>query len=133
MFEKFFSTCLDYYGLDSCHYFSSPVLSWDVMLKMAGIELDLISDIYMPLFIAKEMREGISYIGKRHSKRNNKYMCHDSSGECKYITYLDTNNLYGWAVSQCLPRSGFKWLNQKEISDFCSMGHILEVELEYPI
>ena len=95
----------------------------------------------MPLFIAKEMREVISYIGKRHSKRNNKYMCYDSSGECKYITYLDTNNLYGWAVSQCLPHSGFKWLNQKEISDFClniisengSIGHILEVELEYPI
>ena len=33
VFEKFISTCLDYYGLDPCHYFSSPVLSWDAMLK----------------------------------------------------------------------------------------------------
>ena len=39
IFEKFINTCLDYYGLDSCHYFSSPGLSWDVMLKMTGIEL----------------------------------------------------------------------------------------------
>ena len=26
-FEKFIKTCLDYYGLDPCHYFSSPGLS----------------------------------------------------------------------------------------------------------
>ena len=43
-------------------------------------------------------------------------------------------------MSQYLPYSGFKWLNQKEISDFClnsisensSIGYILEVDLEYP-
>ena len=27
VFEKFISTYLDYYGLDPCHYFSSPGLS----------------------------------------------------------------------------------------------------------
>ena len=45
MFENVINTCLDYYGLDPCHYFSSPGLSWDAMLKMMGIELELISDI----------------------------------------------------------------------------------------
>ena len=34
VFEKFIDTCLKYYGLDSCHYFSSPGLSWDSMLKI---------------------------------------------------------------------------------------------------
>ena len=53
VFEKFINTCLDYYGLDPCHYFSSPGLSWDAMLKMIKIELDLISDIHMHLFIEK--------------------------------------------------------------------------------
>ena len=38
VFEKFIYTCLKYYGLDPCHYFSAPGLSWDAMLKMAGIE-----------------------------------------------------------------------------------------------
>ena len=33
-FAKFINTCLGYYGLDPCHYFSSPGLSWDAMLKM---------------------------------------------------------------------------------------------------
>ena len=32
------------YGLDPYHYFSSHGLSWDVILKMTGIELELISD-----------------------------------------------------------------------------------------
>ena len=27
VFEKFIKTCLNYYGLDPCHYFSSPGLS----------------------------------------------------------------------------------------------------------
>ena len=33
VFEKFIKTCLDYYGLDLCHYFSGPGLSWNSMLK----------------------------------------------------------------------------------------------------
>ena len=116
VFEKFINVCLNYYGLYPCYYFSSPVLSWDAMLKMTRIELDLISDIDMHLFIEKGMRGGISYIAKRHSKANNKYMeCYDSSKESKYITYLDANNLYGLTMYQYLPYSGFKWLNQKEI------------------
>ena len=45
IFEKLINTCVEYYGLDPCHYISSPGLSWDAMLKMTGIELDLISDI----------------------------------------------------------------------------------------
>ena len=42
VFEKFINMCLDYYELDPCHYFSSPRLSWDAMLKMIGIKLGLI-------------------------------------------------------------------------------------------
>ena len=39
VFEKFSGTCLKYYALDPCLYFSSPVLSWDAMLKMTGVKL----------------------------------------------------------------------------------------------
>ena len=39
VFEKFIVTYLNCYGLDSCHYFSSPGLSWDAMLKLTGIKL----------------------------------------------------------------------------------------------
>ena len=51
VFEKFISTCLKYYNLDPCHYFSSPGLSWDAMLKMTKVELEKISDADIHLFI----------------------------------------------------------------------------------
>ena len=108
VFEKFIKTCLDYYGLDPCHYFSSAGLSWDAMLKMTGIKLDLISNIDMHLFIEKGMRGGISYSSKRYNQANNKYMeYYGSSEESKFIMYLDANNLCGWAMSQYLPYSEF--------------------------
>ena len=68
VFEKFIDMCLNYYQLDPFHYFSSPGLSWDAMLKMTKIKLELISDIGMHLFIEKGMRGGISCISKRYSK-----------------------------------------------------------------
>ena len=83
-----------YYGLDSCYYFSSPGLSWDAMLKMTKIELELISNFDESLFIEKGIRGGISYVTKRYSKANNKYMKdYDSSEESKFMIYLDANNL----------------------------------------
>ena len=39
VFEKFIDTCLKFYRLDPCDYFSSPGLSWDAMLKMTGVRL----------------------------------------------------------------------------------------------
>ena len=75
LFEKFINTCLiclKYYGLDPCHYFSSPGLSWYAMLKMNEIKLELISYSNMH-FIEEGMRGGISYIAKRYGKANNKW------------------------------------------------------------
>ena len=96
VFEKFIDTCLKFYGLDPCHYFSSPGLSWDAMLKMTGMRLEKIVDINMYLFIEKGLRGAISYIAKRYAKANNKYMKdNDPTKPSKFITYLDMNNLYG--------------------------------------
>ena len=141
VFEKFINTCLNYYGLDPCHYFSSPGLAWDALLKMTGIELELISDIGMHLFIEKGMRGGISYIAKRYSKANNEYMKdYDNTEGAIYIMYFDANNLYGWAMTQYLPYGGFEWMTEEEINNFdlssvkkdSPEGYILELDLEYP-
>ena len=50
VFENFRKTCLSYHKLDPCHYLTSPGLSWDAMLKITRINLDLIHDIDMQLF-----------------------------------------------------------------------------------
>ena len=65
VFEKFISVCLKDYGLDPCHYFSSPGLSWDAMLKMIGIKLGMVDKIDVHLFLEKGMRGGVSCISKR--------------------------------------------------------------------
>ena len=44
VFEKFRSNSLKDYGLCPSHYLSAPGLSWDAMLKMTKIELELILD-----------------------------------------------------------------------------------------
>ena len=108
VFEKFIGTCLKYYGLDPCHYFSSPGLSWDAMLKMTGIKLEKISNIDKYLFIEKVLKGGISYIAKRYAKANNKNMndC-DPKKQSTFISYFDMNNLYGWAMSEYLPYKEF--------------------------
>ena len=110
VFEKFIETCLKYYVLDPCHYFSSPGLSWDAMLKMTDVKLEKISDIDKYLFIEKGSRGGISYIAKRYDKANNKYMSdYDSNKSSTFIIYLDKNNLYGWTMSEYLPYEEFEW------------------------
>ena len=73
-FKKFIETCLKFYKLDPCNYFSSLGLSWEAMLKITGVKLEKILDIHMLLFIEKGLRGGISYIAKRYSEANNKYM-----------------------------------------------------------
>ena len=133
VFEKFISTCLKCYGLGSCHYFSSPGLSWDAMLKMTGVKLEKISDIGMYLFIEKGLTGGVSYIAKRHAKGNNKYTGgYDPKKPLTFITYLDMNKLYGWAMSEYLPYGGPEWLKIVDEFDVMSIReYYLEVDLLY--
>ena len=134
VFENFRKTCLTYYKLDPLHYITSPGLAWDAMLKMTGINLELITDIDMQLFIEKGLRGGISYIAHRHAEANNKYMKNfDPVKLISYIMYLDANNLYGWAMSQPLPYRNFRWVESNNvIPKRKGIGHIYEVDLEYP-
>ena len=53
MFEKFINLCFSYYSLGPCHYFSSPGLSWDAMLKMTGSQLEKINNIDVHLIFRK--------------------------------------------------------------------------------
>ena len=51
VFEKFINTCLDYYELDLCHYFTSPGLSSDAMLKMTGICIYILKKEWEEVFL----------------------------------------------------------------------------------
>ena len=136
VFQTFRKTCMEAYKLDPLHYYTAPGLSWDALLKYTKIDLELLTDMDMYLFIEKGMRGGISMVSKRHAKANNPYTTdYDSKITNNYIMYYDANNLYGWAMKQPLPYSGFKWYDMTDKSKFKKpkdKGWILEVDLEYP-
>ena len=56
----------------------------------------------------------------------------DPAEKSIFISYLDTNNLYGRAMSKQIPTSGFEWLTDDELDDWKNLSCFLEVDLEYP-
>ena len=141
VFENFRKTSQKQYGLDPANYYTSPGLSWDVLLKKTGVELELLTDYDQHLFIEKGMRGGISMVSKRHARANNPAVKgYDPEKPSSHILYLDANNLYGWAMSQPLPTGGFRWVEDcdglvgtiKDQPADGPEGFILEVDLEYP-
>ena len=72
----------------------------------------------MLLIIEEEIRGGMCESTNRYTKANNRYIRnYDKKIESSYLTYLDANNLYRWAMSQKLPVNGFMWYNEY-LSDF---------------
>ena len=66
---------------------------------------------------------------------------YDKKKKYSYIQYLDANNLYGTAMTEKLPVSGFKWVNDifeinekfvKSYNKNSDKGYILEVDVDYP-
>jgi hypothetical protein len=54
----------------------------------------------------KLKRGGLTFVGaKRYAKANNKHICenNDSAKENSYLTYVDANNLYDFAIVEPLP------------------------------
>ena len=94
VFEKFINTCLKYYELDPCHYFSAAGLSWNAMLKMTDVKLEEISDTDQYLFTEKGSRGGISYIAKRYAKANNKYMSDYDSNKQRHLLLIWIKIIY---------------------------------------
>ena len=130
---EFRRVCKEVYELDALHYYTAPGLAWDAMLKITEVEIDLISDPDMYLMVEKGIRGGISTITKRYAKANNKYIKDYDKGQMSvYIPYLDTNNLYGWAMRHKLPVKDFRWMSEDELENWESKPCIFEVDLEYP-
>ena len=62
----------------------------------------------------------------------------DSNKQTTFISYLDKNNLYGWAMSEYFPYGEFEWLKNVDSFDVMSIdkksdiGYILEADINYP-
>ena len=138
----------------------APGLAWKACLKKTGVRLELLMDPDMLLMFERGIRGEITQAVHRYPSANNKYMSpvglgsqrslqdptsrsdpirnlYDPSRESSYLQYLDTNNLYGWVMSQPLTTSKFKWveIDLDQISDLAISkikGYLLEVNVRYP-
>ena len=71
----------------------------------------------MLLMVEKDTRGKICHALNEYGKANNKHLKHyDKNKEQSYLKYWYVNNFYGQAMSQKLPVSYFKWI--EDISEF---------------
>jgi len=94
VFEKFRKICMERYGLDLPHYHRAPGLSWDALLKKTRVELELLTDMGMFLFIERGMWGGISMASKRYAKANNPRVA-------DYEPSKPTDTLLIWTRTTC--------------------------------
>ena len=139
VFEAFRDACLKHYSLDPAHFYTAPGLAWKACLKKTRVRLELLTNPDMLLMFERGIRGGITQAVHRYASANNKYMgdLYDPNKESSYLQYLDTNNLYGWMMSQPLPTSKFKWVNiePSQIHTLATSkikGYLLEVDIRYP-
>ena len=142
VFENFRNTCLEVFELDPAHFLSLPGLAWQACLKKTNVKLELLTDYDMLLMVQEGIRSRLCHSIHRYAKANNKYLeNYDENKESSYIQYLDANNLYGWAMSQKLPKNNFKWVEDtsrinkefiKNYNENSNKGYILEVDVKYP-
>ena len=87
VFEKCRDNSLKNYGLCRSHYLSTPAFSWDAMLNLAKVELELITAHHMYIFFEKGMRGRVSYISNRYSQASDKYLKSYNQKKNKKILY----------------------------------------------
>ena len=112
------------------------------MFKENRCEIRVTKDLNMLLVVEEGVRDGMCHVVHRYAKANNKYMKNcDEKKEFSFLEYLDANNLYGWAMCQKLPISGFKWVRNvsridkgfiKDYDEDGDVGFFLKIDIEYP-
>ena len=127
VFQKFSNFAYETYNLDPRHSYTLPGFSWQAMLKLTKIELELISNPIMYLFLMDNIRGSVSICNNKHIIADNKYIDKNTKNN-KYLLYLDANNLYGFSMIQPLPYKNFKWSNNLTLYKI-QIG-IYEVDIE---
>jgi hypothetical protein len=129
LFETFRSKAINEDGLDPVNFFSIPGLSWASALKSLKHTIENIQDPEMFRFFESGIHGGMTFINKHH-------IVSDSNTD---MLYIDINNLYGWALSQRLPRKNFTWITENlekidlsEDYENSKYGYVFEVDLEIP-
>ena len=127
-------------NLDLGYYFSSPHLVMDLILKISGEKIGLITDIDQHLFIERSMRFGYVFHGDRILETD---PTGEKTGTKSDAVFLDMNSLYPSAISHsALPCDDYKWLNDPQAPHFPNIdsveengpvGWFFEIDGEIPV
>ena len=141
VFEHFCKIAHSDYKLDPKYYITLPSFSFDAMLKLSRVELELLTCPDAYLFLESAVRGGISVISNRYARSNNPLVPgYDVTKPTSYIGYYDANNLYAKSMEEKLPLRDFRFLDENEISTFDVMtvdpngdtGYFVECDIIYP-
>ena len=129
VFEEFRKMSIDEDKLDPVHFVSLPGLSFKSAFKMTGETIHLLQDKYMYTLFERGIRGGMTFVNTHHAREE---LVRIGDRELKRILmYIDQNNLYGAAMSECLPQSDFRFLSDSEIEQiFPSQQHITDLDTE---
>ncbi|XP_046599992.1 uncharacterized protein LOC124295150 [Neodiprion lecontei] len=139
IFPNFRASCFKTHDSDSLHYYTALGLAFDAMLKYTGVNLQLLDDTELILFIERAIRGDVAQCSNRHARANNRFIREDfdpNKAE-SYFMYFDVNNLYCAAMNVHLLIDSFEWeyeyVDITNHPDDLPIGYFLEVDLEYPI
>ena len=116
VFKNFRNTCLEIYAPDTTRFLTVPGKVWQAILKIAKVKLDLLTHNDMLLMVEEGISVGICHAIYRYVKVNSKSMKDKYKyKESSYLKHWDINNLFIWVMSQKLPLSSFKWVEETSI------------------
>lgn len=148
VFSSFRETCITEYKLDPAYYITLPGYGFDVMKKVTGASLQLLteSEANVYNFFEASIRGGITNTNVRYCKANTNrnIELYDNSKEPLSIHYYDFNALYSYSMQQYLPTHNIKELDSSKFNLFTSdyicsipddgeIGYYFCVDIEYPI
>jgi len=141
VWQKHRKMAFEKFGIDPAYYPTLPSFCWDAMLSVTGVELELLTDQDMYMFLERGKIGGISMVGsKSYAEANHPLLStYDKSQPHRFIQYADVNGLYSWAMKQLLPYKDFRWIDPKKFDLMCALaypddedGYFLDIDFSIP-
>ena len=137
IFDTFRHKCISDYELDPVNFITLPQFSFAAAFRDQSV--DLVTDIDQYRFFEEGIRGGMTFINTHLVTASNPYIDSNSSAST-YLSYWDSNNLYGNALRQKLPVSNFQWVDQTELVKIDwqhldtdgDIGYFVKIDLDYP-
>ena len=144
IFETFRKLSQDEDQVDPVHFVSLPHLNFTSALNFASNDPPhYIQDESMYNLFERGIRGGMTFTNI-HRARARISELQNNPHESRHLAYLDVNNLYGSSLSENLPHSNFKWLDEGQVVYFSNeeniqnidneadIGYVFDLDLEYP-